>query len=79
MLVQGPEHPQIGVFVRPLLLVLLPKVIVTLIRTAKVPSSVAKTTAEISIQGQKNWLIVVLSKAVLLLFLLLSTKHFNFI
>ena len=57
-LVQGLDHLQIGVFVPTLLLVLLPKVIVTPTPTAKVLSSVAKTTAEISIQEQRKLLIV---------------------
>jgi hypothetical protein len=56
--VQGLDYLQIGIFVPTLLLVMLPKVIVTLTPTAKVLSSVAKTTAEISIQEQRKVLIV---------------------
>ena len=72
-LVQGLDHLQIGVFVPTLLLVLLPKVIVTPTPTAKVLSSVAKTTAGISIQEHIKWLIVVLSKEVLILFFFFYT------
>eukprot|EP00091_Calanus_sinicus_P005802 TRINITY_DN16304_c0_g1_i1.p1 TRINITY_DN16304_c0_g1~~TRINITY_DN16304_c0_g1_i1.p1 ORF type:complete len:153 (-),score=25.90 TRINITY_DN16304_c0_g1_i1:79-537(-) len=60
VLVQGLDHLQIGVFVQPLLHVHLPRVIVTLILTAKVPLNVAKITAKISIQMHIHWLTVVL-------------------